>query len=259
MTILIVAQGVTAGIERWSRRLMPALIVLMVLLIIYIATLPGAANGWRVYLTPNFSSILNPQLLIDALGQAFFSLSLGVGTMMVYGSYVSKSENLPKLGASVALVDIAIAFLAGLLVIPAMYVASVLPSLFDAMGVLGSFVALAFFVLMTVAALTSSISMLEVPVAWVSEKHQMTRKKSTWLVGVVILLISVLIIFNSAFLFDRVISFTTQFSEPLIGVLFCIFAAWVWQRSQLLNELKQGYPEIEQSFEVAEKSRFLMG
>ena len=269
MTILIVAQGVTAGIERWSRRLMPALIVLMVLLIIYIATLPGAANGWRVYLTPNFSNILNPQLLIDALGQAFFSLSLGVGTMMVYGSYVSKSENLPKLGASVALVDIAIAFLAGLLVIPAMYVAlengvsiynesgalidggrlifSVLPSLFDAMGVLGSVVALAFFVLMTVAALTSSISMLEVPVAWVSEKHQMTRKKSTWLVGVVILLISVLIIFNSAFLFDRVISFTTQFSEPLIGVLFCIFVAWIWQRSQLLNELKQGYPEIEQS------------
>ena len=145
--------------------------------------MPGASNGWRVYLTPDFSQLLNPKLLIDALGQAFFSLSLGVGTMMVYGSYINKTENLPKLGASVALVDIGIAFLAGLLVIPAMYVAlesgvpiyndagelidggrlifSVLPSLFGAMGSIGSFIALVFFVLMTVAALTSSISMLD--------------------------------------------------------------------------------------------------
>ena len=268
MTMWIVAQGVTAGIERWSRILMPALIVLMVLLVIYIATLPGAGNGWRVYLTPDFSQLLNPKLLIDALGQAFFSLSLGVGTMMVYGSYINKTENLPKLGASVALVDIGIAFLAGLLVIPAMYVAlesgvpiyndagelidggrlifSVLPSLFGAMGSIGSFIALVFFVLMTVAALTSSISMLEVPVAHVSEKYQWSRKKATWLTGGVVFLFSTLIVFNSALLFDSVVSFTTKFSEPLIGVLFCIFAVWVWKRTQLLNELKQGYPEIEQ-------------
>jgi len=167
------------------------------------------------------------------------------------------------------LVDIGIAFLAGLLVIPAMYVAlengvpiyndagelidggrlifSVLPSLFGAMGSIGSFIALVFFVLMTVAALTSSISMLEVPVAHVSEKYQWSRKKATWLTGGVVFLFSAMIVFNSALLFDSVVSFTTKFSEPLIGVLFCVFAVWVWKRTQLLNELKQGYPEIEQS------------
>jgi len=267
LTISIVAGGVGAGIEKWSTRLMPLLILLIIALIIYIATLPGALEGWRVYLTPDFSSALKPQLLIDALGQAFFSLSLGVGTMMVYGSYISRSENLPRLGASVALMDIGIAFLAGLLVIPAMYVAlhngvviyddngalidggrlifSVLPSLFDSMGTLGTIIALVFFVLMSIAALTSSISMLEVPVAYVSESHALSRKKSSWLVGLIILLISYIIIANSELLFDRIIDFTTKFSEPLIGLLFCIFAGWIWQRNQLLNELKSGYRDVE--------------
>jgi len=269
MTILIIAGGVINGIEKWSQRLMPMLILLMVLLIAYIATLPGAGQGWQVYLTPDVASLLNPQLLIDALGQAFFSLSLGVGTMMIYGSYISKNENLPKLGASVALMDIGIAFLAGLMIIPAMYVAlengvqifnesgalidggqlifSVLPSLFNSLGTLGSVVALVFFLLMTLAALTSSISMLEVPVAYASEQHKLSRKKATWIVGTAILIISYVIILNFALLFDRVISVTTEFSEPLIGILFCIFVAWIWQRNQLLGELKRGHPEIQTS------------
>lgn len=270
MTIYIVSAGVSNGIEKWSQRLMPMLILLMVCLIAYIATLPGASQGWKVYLSPDFSSLLKPQLLIDALGQAFFSLSLGVGTMMVYGSYISKTENLPKLGASVALMDVGIAFLAGLMVIPAMYVAlengvqiyndagtlidggrlifSVLPNLFNTMGVFGNVIAFVFFVLMTVAALTSSISMLEVPVAYASENHAMSRKKATWIVGMIILGISAVIIFNFALLFDRIISFTTEFSEPLIGILFCIFVGWIWRRNHLLNELMQGHPEVEASF-----------
>lgn len=269
LTMLIVAGGVKNGIEKWSTRLMPALITLIVLLIAYIATLPGAAEGWRVYLTPDISSVLKPSLLMDALGQAFFSLSLGVGTMMIYGSYVSKAESLPKLGASVALMDIGIAFLAGLLIIPAMYVAlengvsiynesgdlidggrlifSVLPGLFDSMGVLGSFVGLVFFLLMTLAAVTSSISMLEVPVAYASETHSLSRKKATYTVGGVILSISCVIIFNSEKLFDLTVDFTTKFSEPLIGILLCIFVGWLWNRNQLLNELKLGSSNIEQS------------
>jgi len=268
LTIYIVMNGVVKGIEKWSTRLMPILILLIISLIVYISTLPGAAQGWSIYLTPDFSRLLNTSLLIDALGQAFFSLSLGVGTMMIYGSYVNKSENLPKLAAGVALMDIGIAFLAGLLVIPAMYVAlhngvsiydnsgalidggrlifSVLPGLFNSMGAFGTVVAFVFFLLMTLAALTSSISMLEVPVSYVCETHKLSRKKATLGVGVSILLISCVIIFNASLLFDHVVTFTTEFSEPIIGILFCVFVGWVWQRNHLLNELKQGYPLIEQ-------------
>ena len=268
LTIYIVMNGVVKGIEKWSTRLMPILILLIISLIVYISTLPGAAQGWSIYLTPDFSRLLNTSLLIDALGQAFFSLSLGVGTMLIYGSYVNKSENLPKLAAGVALMDIGIAFLAGLLVIPAMYVAlhngvsiydnsgalidggrlifSVLPGLFNSMGAFGTVVAFVFFLLMTLAALTSSISMLEVPVSYVCETHKLSRKKATLSVGVSILLISYVIIFNASLLFDHVVTFTTEFSEPIIGILFCVFVGWVWQRNHLLNELKQGYPLIEQ-------------
>ena len=268
LTVSIVIGGVVKGIEKWSTRLMPALIVLIVVLIAYIATLPGAAQGWQVYLSPQFDRILDTSLLIDALGQAFFSLSLGVGTMMIYGSYISKSENLPKLGAGVALMDVGIAFLAGLLIIPAMYVAlengvsiynesgvlidggrlifSVLPSLFESMGVFGPIVAFVFFLLMTLAALTSSISMLEVPVAYASETHGLSRKKATLSVGLGILLMSYLVIFNFSVLFNAVVTFTTEFSEPIIGILFCLFVAWVWRRDHLLTELKQGNPNIEQ-------------
>ncbi len=267
LTIGIVANGVASGIEKWSTRLMPMLIVLILALIAYIATQDGAAEGWRVYLTPDFTRVLNPDLLISALGQAFFSLSLGVGTMMVYGSYISKSENLPKLGATVALMDIGIAFMAGLLVIPAMYVAqtngvaiyneagaliesdglifTVLPALFDTMGFAGVIVSLLFFTLMTIAAVTSSISMLEVPVAHAQESHQLSRKKAAWAVGLAILAVSMVIVFNFQLLFGWVINITTNISEPLIGILFCVFAGWVWNRHELLKELQQGKPDIQ--------------
>ncbi len=269
LTISIVSSGVTAGIERWSTRLMPLLLVLMVVLIAYISTQEGAAEGWRVYLQPDFSRVLNPDLVIAALGQAFFSLSLGVGTMMIYGSYVSKSENLAKLGAGVAALDIGVAVLAGLLVIPAMYVAlhngvtiydesgaliasdnlifTVLPALFDTMGSAGVIVAILFFSLMTIAALTSSISMLEVPVAYASESHNTPRAKAAWVVGLIVFVISCIIIFNFGTLFGMVISFTTKFSEPLIGLLFCVFVGWVWNRNKILAEIKSGAPDIENS------------
>ena len=270
LTISIVANGVASGIEKWSTRLMPILILLIIALIIYISTQAGASEGWRVYLQPDFSKVLEPGLVLDALSQAFFSLSLGVGTMMIYGSYISKNENLPKLGATVAGMDIGIAVLAGMLVIPAMYVAqyngvviyddagnliesgrlifNVLPSLFETMGGAGAVVSLFFFALMSIAALTSSISMLEVPVAYASESHNMTRKRAAWLVGSCIFVFSVVIVFNASWLFDRVVQFATEFSEPAIGILFCLFVGWVWRRDQLLQEMKEGNPQVEQTF-----------
>jgi NSS family neurotransmitter:Na+ symporter len=121
-TMAIVAKGVESGIEKWSTRLMPVLIVIMFALIIYVLMQKGAAEGLRVYLLPDLSQI-SPALILSAMGQAFFSLSLGVGAMLVYGSYLSKEANLPKMGAAVTLLDSGIAFVAGLLIIPSVYVA----------------------------------------------------------------------------------------------------------------------------------------
>ncbi|MFT4926850.1 MAG: NSS family neurotransmitter:Na+ symporter [Phenylobacterium sp.] len=268
-TIMIVSRGVSDGIEKWSTRLMPMLIFLIVALIIYVATQEGAGAGWKAFWVPDFSKVFSPDLLLSAMGQAFFSLSLGVGTMLIYGSYVSKKENIAVLGASVALVDIGIAILAGLLIIPAMYVAlhngvtiynesgalidgdrlifTVIPALFESMGSIGNFVSLVFFVLMSIAAVTSSISMLEVPVAFTVENSQMGRKKASWMIGLMILVLSAIIIFNFEQLFGLVISATTQYSQPLIGLMLCIFAGWIWSRNAILAELQQGCPEMESS------------
>jgi NSS family neurotransmitter:Na+ symporter len=269
LTTSIVCKGVSNGIERYSRRLMPLLFVLIIGLIIYVATLDGAMAGWSAYLVPDFSKVLDSKLLISAMGQAFFSLSLGVGCMLIYGSYISKKENIVILGASVALVDVTIAILAGMLIIPAMYVAlhngvtifndageliagdqlifNVIPALFESMGSVGNIVALAFFILMTVAALTSSISMLEVPVAYTIENSKLGRFKASWFIGCIIMLASIIIILNFQLLFGLVISLTTQYSQPLLGLVICIYAGWVWKRDVILNEIKEGNDDVEHS------------
>lgn len=268
LTVLIVTAGVKDGIEKWASRLMPSLIGILLLLIVYVFTLPGAMDGLRAYLVPDFSRVADPQLLINAMGQAFFSLSLGVGTMLVYGSYISKDENLPVVGSLVALLDVGIAVLAGLLILPAMYVAlesgvqiyddaggliagpglivSVLPALFNNMGTIGIFVALAFFALMTIASLTSSISMLEVPVTYSVENRGMPRKRAAIIIGAIITCVSLIIVFNFDPLFDWVANFTTERSQPLLSLFICIFAAWIWRRNEILDEIRHGCPEAEQ-------------
>ncbi|MFV8781425.1 sodium-dependent transporter [Microbulbifer sp. SA54] len=268
LTMLIIASGVEKGIERWSTLLMPALIILLLMLIAYVLFQPGAMRGLEAYLIPDFSK-LSPELLLSAMGQAFFSLSLGVGTMLIYGSYLSKQESLPRLGALVTLIDVGIAFTAGLLILPAMYVAQeagtqiyseageliagpglilqVLPALFDSMGTSGLFVAIAFFALMVIASLTSSISMLEVPVAFTIENLGMQRRPATLMMGLVIFAISTVIIFNFEALFGLVISIATEYGQPLLGVVLCVFAGWIWNRDQLLTEMKEGHTEIEQT------------
>ena len=113
LTGLIINAGVEQGIEKWSRRLMPSLLILLVALIAYVLTREGASEGLRHYLVPDFSQMTNPDLIVSALGQAFFSMSLGVGTMLIYGSYIRSDANLPMVGSLVTLTDTGIAFLAG--------------------------------------------------------------------------------------------------------------------------------------------------
>ncbi|MGB1868043.1 MAG: sodium-dependent transporter [Porticoccaceae bacterium] len=268
LTIFIISAGVEQGIEKWSSRLMPSLFILIISLIVYVLTQDGAMQGLRHYLVPDFSQITDPNLIVSAMGQAFFSMSLGVGTMLVYGSYIRADENLPVVGALVTLTDTSVAFLAGLLVLPAIFVAQhlgvtiyaesgnliagpdlifqVLPALFDGMGGTGLLVALAFFVLMSIAAVTSSISMLEVPVSYAVEAHRVSRHRATWLIGLLVFAISATICLNFESLFGFVITMTTERAQPLLSMMLCIFAGWVFYRNSILEELKSGSPDVEQ-------------
>jgi len=186
--------------------------------------------------------------------------------MLIYGSYLSDDENLPVAGSLVTLLDVLIAVLAGFLVLPAMYVAlyngveiftatgelvsgdtlifTVLPDLFSTMGVTGIVVSLVFFFLMSIAALTSSISMLEVPVAYAIEAHNLPRKIAVIVIGALIAVASGVILLNFDALFGLVIAFTTRYSQPLLGFMFCVYAGWIWHRDSLLKELHKSDPAV---------------
>ncbi len=267
LTAGIIGEGVHDGIERWSSRLMPILIATLFLLVGYVLTLDGALAGLKVYLLPDFSAAIKPQLIVSALGAAFFSLSLGAGTMLIYGSYIPDEGKLPALGGWVTVVDIMIAVTAGFVVLPAMYVAlhngveifaadgslisgdslifTVLPALFDTMGIAGLVVSLVFFALMTIAALTSSISMLEVPVSYSIENHGLTRRRAVYLIGFSLAGVSTLILLSFETLFGLVVAATTRYAQPLLGLMFCLFCGWVWHRDGILQELRKGQPDIE--------------
>lgn len=266
LNVGIITAGIQQGIETWSKRLMPTLLVLLVGLIAYVLTLEGAMLGLKRYLIPDFGRVWDADLIVSAMGQAFFSASLGTGTMLVYGSYASKQQSLGQLGLTVIACDFGIAFLAGLLVMPAMYAAAaqgiiifdaqgqlmeeegivfqVLPALFKTMGLTGGVVTVLFFLLMVIAALTSSISMLEVPVAHLIDEGRATRKRAAWLVGGTCWLMSLLIIYNAEWLFLGVVHLTTRYTQPFLGLAYCVFAGWGLQRHQVFKELQQGSPPM---------------
>lgn len=268
ITMYVVSHGVADGIERWSTRLMPLLFILFIVMIGYILSQDGATDGLKMYLIPNFDHI-TPKLLVSAMGQAFFSLSLGVCAMMVYGSYLKKDANLPKTALQVALLDTGVAFLAGLLIIPAMFVAQkngvviyneahellssdtlvfqVLPAMFKTMGAFGPVLSMLFFLLMIIAALTSSISMLEVPVATATEQLGHSRNKSVLWIGGTITIFSAVIVFNFNALFGLTVTLTTQYAQPLISLCFALVVGWIWRQDKAIAELKLGYSEIESS------------
>ena len=269
LTILVVQAGVRNGIERWSARLMPALFVLFLVLFFYILTQEGAMVGLKHYLVPDFSKVLEPKLLVSAMGQAFFSLTIGGCSMLMYGSYLSKQENIPRTALQITLLDTGVAFLAGLVIIPAMFVAmnngvtifaedgslldsdtlvfTVLPALFETMGPSGLVMSLVFFVLMGIAALTSSISMLEVPVSYTTERFKASRPLMTWVLGSGLAVLSVVICLNFGALFGFVIRLSTQQIQPLVGLGFVLLGGWMWGRAKLFDELVQGTPDLANS------------
>jgi len=261
MVIYVIRQGVQQGIERWSKRLMPVLLIILILGVGYILTQPGAITGLKVLLIPDFSRIWDADVLVGALGQTFFSLTIGTGAMMVYGAYLNKNEHLGKLTAYVTLTDTCVAFLAALMIIPAMYVAqhngvqifaadgsllnsdtlvfTVLPALFDTLGGnLQHLLAFIFFVLMTIAGLTSAISIVEVPTSYLMEKKSMNRNKATYWVGALVIALSLIVVLNFDRLFSFMITLTTERAQPLIALGIAIYLGWVWQRNDLLKEIQ---------------------
>jgi len=266
-TIKIITGGVSEGIERATKTMMPMLIGIIVIMIIYVLSQPGSSEGIAVYLLPDFSKI-NPELIFSAMGQAFFSLSLGMGALITYGSYLSKRENIPQAAAFVTLADVGIAFLAGLLIIPAMYLAQsqgitidaggslasstdlvfqILPALFHTIGGgVGMLLGVTFFLLLSIAALTSTISLLEVPVSYVIDEFEVKRKKAAWSVGLGILAISIAVAYFPVLIgwFDYVFS---SVGLPLGGFLICVFVGYFWTTNQALDEMENGYTTIRTS------------
>lgn len=188
LNALILLAGIRKGIERASRVMMPLLAVLMLLLIGRSLTLPGAMDGLRFLFQPDFSKI-SGQVVISALGQSFFSISMGAGCLLVYGSYLPDNTRMMRMSLSVTLLDTLVAIMSGLIIFPACFSYGIapsagaglafitLPAIFAQMP-MGYLWALLFFVLLAVAALTSSISMFEVPIATMAERFQISRRRA---------------------------------------------------------------------------------
>ncbi|MEO1254488.1 MAG: sodium-dependent transporter [Bacteroidota bacterium] len=274
LTAFTVSKGISGGIEKAAKFLMPSLLIMIIGLTLYAISLPNASAGISYYLVPEFSEVTF-EVVYNALGQAFFSLSLGMGALITYGSYVSKDDNIINSAAWITVTDVGIAFLAGLMMFPfvsyltdgtmqgfsggAGLIFTTLPGVFSSLGTtLGIIVGSIFFLLLSFAALTSTVSLLEVPVTYVVDEFKVGRKKAVWLVAALIFLLGVPSLLSNGYS-DFFTNFVTYFGAdsatnfmsfvehvgndtflPLGGFLITIFAAYVWKKNNLIEELSIG-------------------
>lgn len=283
---LILQGGVKEGIEKAAKILMPALFAMLLALVFFVLTRDNAMAGLEFYLIPDFDKI-NANVVNAALSQAFFSLSLGMGIMITYGSYINKGADLPSSAKLVALTDTAVAFTAGLMILPAIFsfnpsvnteelsessismIFSYLPQIFLALqssiGYFGaSFVASAFFLLVFFAAITSLVSIFEVPVAALMSEKGKSRKTSLVICGALLLAFSLMCAFSFGF-FDFFTSFVSYAGAeksffdvvydvfydtilPLNGLLICLFVIYRWKKASFNNEVEQGAPDYKDSY-----------
>ncbi len=241
VTVFIVSGGVRRGIERTSVVLMPLLFVLLVGIALYASTLGGSTLGYRFYLQAEFSEFLSLSVLRDAAGQAFFSLSLGMGAMLTYASYLGEHEHLPNESLVVAGSDFIVAFIAGLAVFPLIFALGLsgdvsgstigalfitLPKAFATMGVAGQVVGVLFFIALAVGALTSAISLLEVVVSSAMDGLGWDRRRSALILGVAIAALGIPAALDIAILdwMDRIAG---NLFLVLGGLLLSLFVGWV--------------------------------
>jgi len=256
----IILMGVAKGIEAVTKRLMPVLFLLLVLLGVRSLTLPGAGEGLAFLFRPEFSRI-TPGVVLVAVGLAFFKLSIGMGTMVTYGSYFRADQNIPATAARVMLADLAVSMLAGIAIFPAVFafgfkpeagpslVFITVPAVFASMPA-GALFMTAFFVLTAVAATGAMLSIVEVPVAVLSERMGLTRRAATVVTLAVIALIGVLPALSQGVAaqwklggmnaFDLCDSLSSNVLLPIGGILVCVFTGWFWGRDRLAAELSNG-------------------
>lgn len=273
ITALIVSQGVQKGIEAANKIMMPTLYTILVGLILYSLTLPNAMDGVRFYLVPDISKI-NAQTLFDALRQAFFSLSLGMGALITYGSYLDKKQNIVSSAAVISIADSSVAFLSGLMVFPLVFsqgvtptqgpplVFIVLPQIFHDMGpTIGRVVGGSFFLLLCFAALTSTISLLEVPAAYLVDQKKIPRKTVVWSLALLIFVLGLPSMFSQGIVpalnklvFYRGQDFLTFISDmcdislTVGGCLMCVFITYRWKIHNIDEELSLGNERYRNSF-----------
>jgi len=263
LTVLVVRGGISSGIERTTKVLMPLLFAILIVLAVRSLTLPGAEEGIAYLLKPDFSK-MSVGVFIGALGQALFSLSLGMGTMITYGSYFPKTENMINAGVSVAFFDTMIAILAGLIIFPALFAAGVapdsgpglvfvvLPTIFGSLPA-GNLFAIAFYGLLAIAALTSTISLLEVVVSYFVDERKWSRHTAAWVMGAACLVLAIpsalsqgATTFYTNFLglgidFLAIQSIVFGNYALSIGALFiCLFVGWKWGIPRALASLQEG-------------------
>ena len=236
---------------------MPALFVMLIILSIRSITLPGAKEGLKWYLKPDFSKV-NSSTFVAALGQIFFSLSIGSGSMVTYASYLSKKESIPYSSTVIAIADTLVGLLAGLAILPAVFAFGLsptegpgltfitLPNVFSQMP-FGAFFSSIFFLLFFFAAITSSISMLEVPVSYITEKTSMSRKKAVAIMCLVVIALGIppLMSFGSwsgvrvfgKNLFDMYDYFVSNISFPLVGLAGALIIGYVWKEKDVKGEV----------------------
>jgi NSS family neurotransmitter:Na+ symporter len=260
LTALVVVGGVSAGIERWNKVLMPALFVLLLILVVRSLTLPGAGKGVEYYLVPDFSEV-TAGTFRSAIAQAFFSLSIGMGTMLTYGSYLDKTERIPSAALMVVLIDCSVAVLAGLVVLPAVFAYGLnpgegpgltfvtLPAVFAAMP-FGALFGVLFFALLAIAALTSAISLLEPMIAYFVDERGVSRKRAVWTMSAICFALGIpaslsfgamsgmkLFGFNW---FDLMDFLANTIMLPVGGLLLAIFIGWFWSKPALAALSNQG-------------------
>ena len=280
ITAIVVYFGVEKGIERFSKAVMPVLLVMIIGIALFSLTLSHTdANGvtrtgmqgLAVYLIPNFEGVTFVkflQIMLDAMSQLFFSLSVSMGIMITYGSYVKKDVNLNKSISQIEFFDTGVALLAGLMIIPAVYVFSgtegmaagpslmfvSLPKVFEAMGSFGTVIGLVFFVMVAFAALTSCVSIMETLVANCMEMFGSTRKKTSIVIAVIYLAASIVVCLGySIFYFEVTLPngsvgqildimdyISNSFLMPLISLFTCILIGWVVKPKWIEEEMEHG-------------------
>jgi NSS family neurotransmitter:Na+ symporter len=282
MTYLIIEHGVRNGIEKASKLMMPTLFILLLIIVSASCMLPNAYKGIEFLFKPDFSKITS-DVFLSALGQSFYSLSIAMGCLCTYASYFSKETNLTKSASQIAIIDCMVAILAGLMIFPAAFSVGVNPDsgpslifitlpnvfqqAFSSVPAVGYVVSLLFFVLLSLAALTSLMSLHEVSTAFVQEEMGMTRKRAALLVTVVTAIIGAfcslslgaydgLTFFGEA-LFDWFDFVTGQIFLPVVGFLTCIFIGW-YVPHQIVREEFSNWGELKDYVRYFHRYLFLI-